>query len=394
MLLLGTSEIFLLHLRQCRYYSITVLAEILVAYGIYQILAKNKTGPWLVFSGLTLQFYCNYTIAAANIPVLLVLAVVLFWQKKSSALPVIICLGACLLVFVPWLLYTRVWHQLSAESPVPWTKMVWFYASQFHFNFFPWCIVLLPAWDWLSRHFRKGAIAPVTEKPVAHLEKYLVLLPVLYLPVLLIMPGAHLRYLLPVLPVLCLLVAAWLFRYIKWTVVAIAILLLQCFTNVFAVATNPFGGYHPLHFPVTTFISGVGQPYENRFTDVLKFLNARAHPRDLILSWDPELPLVFYVPYRVVDALLPMRARYPSPDWILPQSISGVLNEQPGPLPDMLRLQYEQITLTVHDSLRYDDVPEPSLYQYQTTKTAAPFVIYRLKKETGPPPEKKPPIEP
>ena len=41
MLLLGTSEVFLLHIRQSRYYSITVLAEILILFGIHRILATN-----------------------------------------------------------------------------------------------------------------------------------------------------------------------------------------------------------------------------------------------------------------------------------------------------------------------------------------------------------------
>lgn len=83
MFLLGTSEVFLLHIRQCRYYSITVLGEILVVYGMYQTLAKNRAGSWLVLTGLLLQFYCNYISALANVPVLLVLAWNLFGKKTA-----------------------------------------------------------------------------------------------------------------------------------------------------------------------------------------------------------------------------------------------------------------------------------------------------------------------
>src|ERR1700722_2741770 len=115
MLLLGTSEVFLLHIRQCHYYSITVLAEILLVYGIYQVLAKSRSGAWLILIGLGLQFYCNYTIAAANVPTLLVLAWRLFRQNKSSALPVITSLGILFLIAAPWLLYSEIWREGPAE---------------------------------------------------------------------------------------------------------------------------------------------------------------------------------------------------------------------------------------------------------------------------------------
>lgn len=398
MLLLGTSEVFLLHLRQCRYYSITVLAEILLAYGIFQVLQKNKSSAWLIASALILQFYCNYAIAAANVPLLLVLGAMLFRQGKRSAWPIVISLGACALACAPWLFYTEIWRERAAEGDIPWADKIAFYASQFHFYFFPWCIILLPVWGWLSGRLRMDTLsqqerAGVRENysdnnPALRFEHYLLLLPVLYLPVLLVMPGEYLRYLLPVLPVICLLVAAWLFRYIRWTVVAVAILMAQCLSNVFTVATNPFGHY-PLRSPIAEFVSGVGQPYDDRFTDVLKFLKTQARPGDVILSWDPELPLVFYGPYQVIDARLPARSAGALPDWILPKSISSVFDTPPVPMPEDLP-HYERVLITVHDSSRLADIPEPDLYEYKSTDAKEQFILYRLKKTSGSPPPAKP----
>ena len=65
-LLLGTSEVFLLHARQCRYYSISVFAEILLMYGIHQLCAKKRDGVWLAALALILQFYSNYIIAVGE----------------------------------------------------------------------------------------------------------------------------------------------------------------------------------------------------------------------------------------------------------------------------------------------------------------------------------------
>jgi hypothetical protein len=381
MLLLGTSEVFLLHIRQCRYYSITVFAEILVLYGIYKILTKSKSGPWLVLAGLVLQFYCNYTIAAANVPLLLVLTWNLFRQDKTFALRLLVSLAILFLVAAPWLLFSEVWRQASAEPHDPWTKTLRFYLVQFHFYFFPWCVLLLPVYGWLVRQLSKPSAHTETVGPSAQVnfERYLFLLAFLYTPVLLVMPGGYLRYLLPVLPALCLLVAAWLFRYIRWTVVAVALLIVQCVSNAFSVATDPFAKQIPLRSPLADFVFGILLPYQDRFTDVLDFFQKKAKPGDELLSPNPEFPLMFYTPLRVVNARLSPSPFQPLPKWVLPVSVSDVFFFPPATLPNGLKPYYKTITLTVHDSPRVDEMPEPDFYQSQTARTMTQFVIYERK---------------
>ena len=68
--LLSSSEIFLLHARQCRYYSLSVLAQIVFIYAIYQLLAGNRKGVGILALALILQFYSNYIIVLANLPVM------------------------------------------------------------------------------------------------------------------------------------------------------------------------------------------------------------------------------------------------------------------------------------------------------------------------------------
>ena len=381
MLLLGTSEVFLLHIRQCRYYSITVFAEIFLLYGIYQILTKAKSGPWLILAGLTLQFYCNYTVAAANVPLLLVLAWNLFRQKKASALSLLISLAILFLISVPWLVFSEFWRQGAAEPHDPWTKTLRFYLVQFHFHFFPWCIVLLPVWGWLAKRFSKSSGQGSEDTPVAlrSFERYLFLLPFLYTPVLLVMSGGYLRYLLPVLPALCLLVAAWLFRYVRWTAVAVALLMIQCVSNVFAVATDPFAKQYPMRSPLADFVFGTLLPYQDRFTDVLDFFQKHAKPGDTVVSGNPEFPLMFYTRLKIVNARLAPFPSHPLPRWILPVSLSDVFFFPPAQLPDNLKPNYEKVTLTIHDSPRVDNMPEPDFYQSLTAKTMTQFVFYKKK---------------
>lgn len=379
MLLLGTSEVFLLHIRQCRYYSITVFGEILLVYGLYRTLAKNRTGSWFILTGLLLEFYCNYISALANVPVLLVLAWNLFRQKNPAFKLLIVSLGIWILLSVPWLLYTDAWRQGSAEARETWLYFMRFYAWQFQFHFFPWCVVLLPVSGWLLRRFSKnkketGQLPDVLPR----FEKYLVLLFVLYIPVLGMVPLVFSRYLLPLLPVACLLVAAWLFRYLKWTAIAVVVLLMQCLTNIFAVATDPFSRQYPLRSPLADVLFSSLLPYEDRLTDLLKYFKDNARPGDILLSWDPELPLAFYTNLKIVDARLAPDPFHPAPRWILPRSATGDLNETHN-LPDALKPYYEKITLMVHDSAQIDNIPEPDAYELQTATSMSPFVIYELK---------------
>jgi Dolichyl-phosphate-mannose-protein mannosyltransferase len=393
MLLLGTSEVFLLHIRQCRYYSITVLAEIVLVYGIYQILARNRRGAWFILAGLLVLFYCNYTCAVANVPILIVLALRLF-RKNREALPLLLtCLGVWLVLAAPWLLFSETWRQGSAEGHDTWTHLLRFYAWQFHFHFFPWCFLLLPIGGWIARRLsRQDLSKSVPEQSRFNVstlqrfnepnifEKYLLLLMLLYVPVLLIMPLAFSRYLLPLLPIACLLVAAWLFRYIKWTAVACVVLLVQSLTNVLAVATDPFGKQYPIRSPFADILFSSLLPYEDRLTDLLKFFGDQARPGDTLVSWDPEFPLAFYTHLKIIDARLTADPFRPLPDWVLPESATGDLNQK-HELPDTLKSHYEKITLSVHNSQQVDTIPEPEAYELETAGSMSPYVIYKLKRE-------------
>ncbi|HEV2328849.1 MAG TPA: glycosyltransferase family 39 protein [Verrucomicrobiae bacterium] len=402
MLLLGTSEVFLLHIRQCRYYSITVLAQIVLVYGLYQIFVKNKSGSWFILAGLLVQFYCNYTCAIANGPVLVWLALRLFSQDRGAFRRLLLCFGIFILLTVPWLLFSEIWRQGSAEGRDIWMHLIRFYAWQFHFHFFPWCFVLLPICGWavctaatwrvFGRWFRRTngktnqasgyAIdgSPKAPAIIAQFEHYLVGLIILYVPVLLIMPLAFSRYLLPLLPIACLLVAVWLFRYIKWTAVVCVILMVQCLTNLLAVATDPFGKEYPMRSPFADVLFSSLLPYADRLTDLLKFFHDNARPADTVLSWDPEFPLAFYTYLKIVDGRLTRDPFQPLPNWILPESATGDLYQK-HELPEALKSRYEKITVKVHNSTQVDTIPEPEAYELQTAGSMTPFVIYRLKNE-------------
>jgi hypothetical protein len=330
---------------------------------------------------LILQFYSNYIIMAANLPVLFVLAWMLRRQGKPAVLRVVAVLVILMVAALPWLVYAHPWGQASAVGEGNYFGKAWWYLVEFHFHFIPLWFLLLPLFGLILAGRDRPTAGPEVSLPW---ERLLLLLPPSYFAVILVAPGFYLRYLLPLLPVVCLLAAAWIFRYVKWRALAVLLVVVQSASNVFSIVTAyPFKGTHALRFPLAEYVQGIAVPYADRFTDVVDFFRREAHPRDIIMSFDPEFPLRFYTRLAVIDGVLMAPPKGHLPEWILPGSASGVVAQDAVALPDFLKPYYEEITIPVHDSIKADSIPEPDIYQYQSVQSRAPFIIYKLKAGTN-----------
>jgi 4-amino-4-deoxy-L-arabinose transferase-like glycosyltransferase len=392
MALLASSEVFLLHARQCRYYSISVFAEILFVYSLYCWLAKDRKAWWLLLLSLLIQFYSNYIIATANLPILLLLAWNLRGREKRAVLRLGLSLALLLLLVSPWVWYARLWRQSSALSDQDRARKVAHYFREFHFHFAPLAIGILPLAGWLASKRHPGSVGAAGSRETTEnlsqpdaaviraFERLLVILLPVYALMITLPPGAFLRYLLPLLPAACLLSAVWVFRYLRWRVVAVGSIAMLCLSNAPAIGTGyPWRGAHKLRSPLFDFVGGLTRPYRDRLADVLAYLDREARPGQTIVVFDPEFPLIFYTPCQVIDARLQGdRPLAPLPDWILPESASGLVEGPSLTLPAPLQPFYETITLPVHASARLGSIPEPDVYHYDSAPLA-PYVLYKRK---------------
>ena len=123
------------------------------------------------------------------------------------------------------------------------------------------------------------------------------------------------------------------------------------------------------------YIASLHGSYRNRFTDVLDAFSKNARAGESVWVADPEFPLIFYTGVKIIDARLGIPDRLP--DWILPESASGLVTQHPLHVPGAAMSSYDAIILSVHDSDRFDSVPEPDVYQYRTTSQRADFLIYK-----------------
>ncbi|MGA2179978.1 MAG: glycosyltransferase family 39 protein [Verrucomicrobiota bacterium] len=390
--LLGTSEVFLLHARQCRYYSISVFAEILLVYGIHQLLAQNRRGIWLAALALVLQFYSNYIMVVANLPGLLVLAWMLRKQGKSAVLGVSAVPGILFVAALPWLVYAHPWGQTSVAGGENYFRKAWEYLMEFHFHFIPLCFLLLPLLGFIPACRDRPTTGPEVPR---RWERLLLLWLPLYFVTIVITPGFYLRYLLPLLPVACLLAAAWIFRHVKWRALAALVVAVLALSNAFSLVTAcPFREAHTLRFPLVEYGEGLAAPYTDRFADVLDFFKSQAHPGEKVLTFDPDFPLMFYTQLVVIDGHIMGPPEGQLPDWILPNSASGVVAQESVALPEFLRPHYEMITIPVHDSVQAGSVPEPDIYQYRSVPARVPFTIYKLRPAPDPKPTSPTPNTP
>jgi hypothetical protein len=119
--------------------------------------------------------------------------------------------------------------------------------------------------------------------------------------------------------------------------------------------------------------------YADRFTDVRDFFSREAHAGQTVWTPDPEFPLIFYTGLKIIDGRL--RAPEGLPDWILPRSASGLVDQNPLAVPDSVKPHYDSIFIQVHDSDRLDNLPEPDCYQYHSTQKLTDFLIYRKRIE-------------
>lgn len=402
MALLASSEIFLLHARQCRYYSISVLAEILFVYAIYQWLANHRNARWLLLLSLLIEFYSNYIVAVANLPVLLLLAWTLYRREKRTLLPLALTLVLLAVLALPWIIYAHIWHQAGSLSQEDLSTKLAYFLTEFNFHFAPLAIGLLPLIAWLNRKLRLGSTPPSpnlgaatdADQPDNHAARLdqpatatirlfewhmLVLLPGCAL-IMAIPPGGFVRYLLPLLPTACLLSAVWIFRYLRWRYVAVGTILTLCLTNALALGPGyPWRGDHQLRWPLFDFIGSLTVPYQNRLSGVLAYLNRATQPGQTIFVFDPEFPLIFYTRCQIIDGRLlgtVPPARFP--DWILSESASGTVGMQPLELPANLASTYQTITLSVPASARLGCIPDADVYEYHTAPLA-PYVLFKRK---------------
>ena len=430
------------HARQCRYYALLLLAQVVIVLG-FGLLAEGRRwrGGGLLAAGLTAQFYSNYLLVACNVPALLLAA--FFARRQSPGLFVRVCGTLCgvALLAAPWLWYaqgrmteaaryTDGWIFTPQQVAHHWT----YYLSLTNDHLLP-LVVPIAGGAWLWRQRRRRAsnasnaanaanaaspanAANATAEPsliepaidavaapnippkaaaaqaapnippkaaaaapaAAAVDRLLWLWLPVFLVVLLASPLANARYMVTLLPAFALLTAVIVNRAAARTWLRVALVGVLAFTSWAARPWRPAG---LAHWPLVEFARELRSDYIDRIEAVSRYLEQHSQPGQTLYSLLDELPILFYTqlePYpREID-------RQRLPDWILLETVSTAGPERTVyTLADFapgVQHHYEAIEVAAPDTPGPGTLPSPQTRAAFTVGQNRPVVLYRLK---GPP---------
>lgn len=361
-LLFATNASLILHARQCRYYAIVVLAQMVMLYGCHAVYkGRARVGvPWIVV-GLAVQWYCNYILAACN-ALAIVLAAVAFRRLAPHVLkPFFAAIAMFTVTAIPWLLYAGVGTQSGLIGFQDFSKKVLFYSKYVLPYALP--VALFAAYLWNTT--KTGGKSLVNRPNADDWAAYSFLFPLFaaHFALLFITPGYFYRYLIPLIPVLmlCLAHAVCLIADRRLRLGAMAVVFLA-----FNAA------------PCTRLLLDITSHYENSVGDVVAFLNKNAKPDDRVYIPDPAFPIIFHTGLRVIDARLsPRLDARDLPEWIMAESPAALGGAAPIELPPPLAARYTRIALHVHDSPKGDSRPDPAFHAWFSSPRKRELIVYK-----------------
>jgi hypothetical protein len=403
-LFLVSSQIFVLHARQARYYPLLMLGQAVIFLGLWLGLSKKlKSGAALISAALLVQFYSNYVAAVGNV-VSLWLCLVLFWRGEASMRKMV---AICTLVFsalsLPWAVYAKIWTQGGTVPGEIFFQKLFHYVLDINFWIFPLAFAIVWAAAAGYEKIRRTRVliepkhktkkerkiflakalaedrAPVEARKI---EKFIWL----SLPVHLALLSAASRP--PFQRYMCFLAIGLgvissdvLRRRMKSHALRVVLCGLFFFTNYPHVLP-----LWPLKNGITpepvffSLASEISHEYRDRLDDVIQYFKTNARKSDSVYSFDAEFGFIFYTGMKVIDGNLRGGRIYPPlPDWIFGDTASGVFHFSIR-LEEGISHMYEEIKITVLDSKHASAIPEPKMHERFTPTSRTVFPVYKLKK--------------
>ncbi len=390
LLLLVTNEALILHSRQCRYYSISVFMQVLFIYGFYLLLQRKRLGIALIATALTCQFYSNYLFVPGN--VILMLVAGLIFRKKYPGIFYDLIIAATILfaVALVWVIYARLWIQSGYVGSAFYYKRLLFYIMQINMTMFPLLVLPLPVYFWRRGDF---VVNRISRDMIFFL---LVMIP-LQLVFIVNYKSFYVRYVIALAPVFIVLLSLTLRKtplILRYTILAVL-----CVSNLIGYAGLPLFKLFktkPVNLeyqrPVITIMNMFMEritPYVNRSEEIIAFLNENTRPGQslLVSGLGSDFPVIFYTKLKVIRVEEAMETSVEMPDWIFPQTVSGI-NEyfmrksfsiDMLSISEFLKTNYDMLKIEVYNSSPVGSVPEPDLYEYVTPSDKKVFIAFKKK---------------
>ena len=372
---------FLLHVRQCRYYSVAIFAAIWILYFFFSL----RRSPRLAAAGLALALsvllhtsQLLFFGAAAGLALGFLIVVfdraVLPWLTAALVAPV--------LVNLPWLLASDLGGKsrllLSLNSVVQFGGNVARYASKIELYAFP--ALLLAAGLVLV------AVAAGTRMALGAAETraglFLVAFVVAHVLVVATVPFVFFRYLLTLLPALALL-QAWIVRALgaRSRVLAAVILLLALVPDRADLVNGR------LSVTLAKYVEEITHHVQGPLEGIVHHLKTSARPGDRVFISYGDLPLRFYTGLEVRGGQgCQSLAGWPAPDWVIVRYFFRFQSTAPGATADTERTlqylranvtlpRYRRVDLPLADTI-WENIPEPGWHVFREPGERPKVTLY------------------
>lgn len=313
--LLTTSVTFLLHARQCRYYSLLILLAMVWIFVYWKLVNNKNTIVLPVIIGVLL-FNTQYVAASALILATLFAGIIV--QKRISRDAVKTFAGIFLLC-LPWIIYTKLWTKFSAEGIslvdrlVNWAVKLGFNIINLNHFIFPLVLLLIIFYWYFKNKFN-------------NFDKYFLLAGIFYLVIASYSPlYPDIRYMIVLIPWATYLLARVFNEvYKKNKVVAAVFLISLVFINIWSM---PFWVmfknilpeklnkefYKDIRMDFVSYIKEITHKTSGPIKATVEYINKNGEKDQTIFTNYGAEPYIFYTNKKIIREI-PFKE---NPDWII-----------------------------------------------------------------------------
>jgi 4-amino-4-deoxy-L-arabinose transferase-like glycosyltransferase len=374
---------FLLHVRQCRYYSLAIFASIWILYFFFSLRERPRLAAAGLAVSLTMLLHTSQLLFFGAVAGL-VLGFLVAWFDRAALPWLAAGLAASVALNFPWLLGSdlggKSGNLLSLNSAAIYlTSLIWYVTRIESYAFSALllgaALVVAVAMKWT----RIDLAAPETRACL-----FLVAFTVAHVVVVALVPFVFFRYALTLLPVLALLQAR-IIRVIGQgsRALAAAVLLLALLIDRGDLV---FAGRFTitLYKYVDEIIHHVPGPIEG----IVTYLKDAARPGDRVFISYGDLPLRFYTKLEVRGGQgCQSLAGWPPPEWAIVRYFFRFRPAAPGATEDAGRTiqylrselterQYRRVDLPVIDTI-WENIPEPDRLVFRIPANRPKVSLYQ-----------------
>ncbi len=385
--LLVCSIPFLLHARQCRYYSLCIFATIWITHAYLKMQAGEKFAI-LSFSAAAILFF--YSSFAAFFGVMggimsYYLLSHIFKLPKPKFKKLAVSLAVIVGFTLPWFLYAHGWSRVNPYESDAFAGMpliprilnsLRIYLAYINTYFFP--LIFIPLLLLLRKLHKKppqkrSKTSMNEKKSESEHQAIFLIITMVVFQILFVscFPWVYFRYLIGLVPLCCILAGMAVREIIRFNRAAGYVSLsLLLFTNIFSLMI-PFQK-SVLRFDLLNYIYEITHDYDGPMEGIVKFLKSNGHAGQTVVTNYGQLPIIFYTGMKAFGFGQDITA-IPHPDWVIIRRHYGA-KEYLSRL--VRRYRYKKTTLNYPD-IPCENRPDPFYHQYRTVKSKNRISVYR-----------------